>query len=170
MSLSQRQPFTKPGLRAVGFHGFEAIRHLRDTGLADVLLGAGVYAILRASDDPPNFLKRSHGGWFKHADPSVPTETLFARWVPEAVVLYIGKADLGKNGKRGLRTRMGELLDFGAGKPIGHRGGRYLWQVQHSDDFIACWRADATPRATEKALIEGFRLAYGARPYANIAG
>ncbi len=163
--------FTRIGLTALGFRGFDSIRRLRGTELASVPEGGGVYAVLRESDDPPQFLTRSTGGWFKGEDPSVPISVLRDKWVDGAIVLYIGKADVGRSGRRGLKKRLGELLDFGAGRPIGHKGGRYLWQVRGSSEFVVCWREDPTPRASEKTLIAEFKAAHaGARPFANLIG
>lgn len=163
--------FTRDGLAALGFEGFQSVAHLRESQLQPVPEGGGVYAVLRESGEPPVFLERSQGGWFKAKDPTVPVPILRAKWVDGAVVLYIGKADLGKNNDRGLSVRLGELLDFGAGCPIAHRGGRYLWQVRGSSEFVVCWREDPTPRASEKALIVEFKAAHdGARPFANLIG
>lgn len=165
------QTFTRDGLTALGFRGFDSVRGLGGTESSSVPDGGGVYAVLRESDDPPQFLTRSTGGWFKGEDPSVPVPVLRAKWVDGAVVLYIGKADLGKNNDRGLSVRLGELLDFGAGCPIAHKGGRYLWQVRGSSEFVVCWLEDPTPRASEKTLIAEFKAAHdGARPFANLIG
>lgn len=168
---SPKETFTRSGLTALGFGGFESVERLRESSLSSVPDGGGVYAVLRESDDPPHFLTRSTGGWFKRKDPTVPVSVLRGKWVDGAIVLYIGKADVGRSGRRGLKKRLGELLDFGAGRPIGHKGGRYLWQVGGSSEFEVCWREDLTPRASEKALIAEFKGAHGAaRPFANLIG
>jgi hypothetical protein len=46
--------------------------------------------------------------------------------VSGARIIYIGKA----GGARGLKRRIRELIDFGFGKPIEHRGGRMLWHLR----------------------------------------
>ena len=166
-----RDDFTRDGLAALVFEGFESVALLRESQLERVPEGGGVYAVLRKSGEPTGFLKRSQGGWFKRKDPTVHVPVLRGKWVDGAVVLYIGKADPGKNNDRGLSVRLGELLDFGAGRPIGHKGGRYLWQVGGSAEFVVCWREDPTPRASEKTLIAEFKAAHaGARPFANVIG
>ena len=166
-----RDDLTLDGLAALGFEGFQSVAHLRQSQLEPVREGSGVYAVLREPGEPPVFLEHSQGGWFKGKDPTVPVSVLRAKWVDGAVVLYFGKADIGRSGRRGLKKRLGELLDFGAGRPIGHRGGRYLWQVDGSDEFVVCWREDPTPRASEKTLIAEFKAAHhGARPFANLIG
>ncbi len=64
-------------------------------------------------------------GWWRArlGDPSVSIEKLQAKWIDEALVLYVGKADAGKTGMRGIRVRLDEYLRFGQGEPIGHWGG-----------------------------------------------
>jgi hypothetical protein len=47
---------------------------------------------------------------------------LIANWVDGAEVVYIGKADQ-------LKRRLTQFADFGGGKPIGHWGGRLIWQL-----------------------------------------
>ena len=61
-----------------------------------------------------------------------------------------------------------QLIDFGAGKNVGHRGGRYLWQLPSPSELIVCWRQAGSPRSMESALLHGFRDRYGALPFANI--
>jgi hypothetical protein len=63
------------------------------------------------------------------------------------------------------------LIDFGFGKPVGHRGGRMLW---HLSDYAALsirWleRPCSDVDAIETQLIGQFRAVYGARPFANRA-
>ena len=172
--VTSRRPgaddLTEPGLRARGFAGFAAVRRLREDRLAEVPVGPGVYAILRTSDTAPTFLKASLGGWFKGKDPTVPIATLRAKWIPGVQLLYVGKATPGPTGRSGLRKRLTLLLDYGAGKPVGHQGGRYLWQVEGSDDYLVAWRPSSDPTVEENALLDEFLAAHGAYPFANIAG
>jgi hypothetical protein len=79
---------------------------------------------------------------------------------------YVGKADR-------LRRRLRQFADFGAGKPVGHWGGRYLWQLEGSADLAVAWREtpEGSPREAEIELLSRFRAAHGGRPpIANIAG
>lgn len=71
---------------------------------------------------------------------------------------------------RSLRIRIAELLDFGAGRPVAHYGGRYLWQVEGSERFLVAWRADVDPTRSENRLLRVFSERFGSYPYANIAG
>lgn len=162
--------FTREGLANQGFHGFLTVSHLLATRLADVPRDAGVYVVMRPAAGRPTFLRTSAGGWFKGFDPTVPVTVLEARWIASTEVLYVGKATAGASGRSGLRKRVGQLLAYGSGKPVGHQGGRYLWQVKGSDEFIVAWRPVEDPTAEENRLLTVFSAAYGTYPFANIAG
>lgn len=161
--------FDVPGLREAGFEGFESVATLRRTRLGSVPSKSGVYAIVRDSRLTPQFLSTSTGGWFKGLDPSDPIDILENNWVKDATVVYIGKAG-SEAGAATLRSRLKQLLDFGAGKAVGHRGGRFLWHLADSVDLLVCWRLSAHPRDEEIQLLAGFRRLHGGLPYANLMG
>src|SRR6476620_1240573 len=46
----------------------------------------------------------------------------------------------GKTAKRGLRKRIQEFADFGRGAPVGHWGGRLLWQLADSQALLIAWK------------------------------
>jgi hypothetical protein len=128
----------------------------------------GVYAVLRNDLAAPVFLSACSGGSWKARSPDVPRSTLEAAWVDDAWVLYLGKATR-------LRDRIGQYLDFGAGRAAPHYGGRYLWHLDRTDLLHIAWvttdpadLAANSPRTAEKMLIQGFRQVYGARPFANL--
>ena len=165
-----RGQFSLAGLEQQGLTGFLTVRELRESKLEVVPQGPGVYVVLRPLDGKPAFLDRSKGGHFKGNDPTVARAILDEKWVIGAVVVYVGKATAGSSGRSGLRKRLGQLLDYGSGKPIGHQGGRYLWQVPGSDEFVVAWRVVDDPTTEENQLLSAFYAAYGAYPFANIAG
>jgi hypothetical protein len=124
-----------------------------------------VYIVLRERLDLPEFLQINPGGRFKGQDPTVSPEALNANWVTGASVLYIGKAKIER-----LRTRLREFADFGAGRPIGHWGGRLIWQLSDSGELLAAWKetpVGVDPKLVEAELIARFRSAYGKPPFAN---
>jgi hypothetical protein len=155
-------------LEMAGFSGFLRISELRK-GTGAIPHGPGVYSILWEGQSAPNFLEVGTGGWFKGVDPNVSLPTLERNWVAGCQVVYIGKAAGGSSGKRGLLKRLTEYLDFGNGRPVGHRGGRFIWQLKDSDDLIVCWKEVPTsPEAIETEMLHAFTLQYGRLPFANL--
>jgi hypothetical protein len=154
-------------IRQSGFHGFLPISALQISKCCEVPNEPGVYLILRANSTRPEFLVESVGGHFKKRQPTVLVDRLQEKWVEDALILNIGKAG---PGKATLKIRLKQYLRFGQGQKVGHRGGRYIWQLTNSSNLLGCWRTtgDAVPRTVEKALIEEFRAVYGKLPFANL--
>jgi hypothetical protein len=155
-------------LELLQFAGFLTISELR---MASEVIPreAGVYAIIWQGAGMPDFLAVGTGGWFKGIDPNVPLSILAKSWVIGPQIVYIGKAAAGTSGKRGLRKRLTEYLDFGKGVPVGHRGGRYIWQLEASDQLIVCWKTVQTsPEVVEREMLRSFVSEQGRLPFANL--
>ena len=156
-------------LETYGFEGFLSVESLRASNLIELPLVKGVYLVLSLKDLAPDFLDTSMGGRFKEKDPSVDIEVLIKKWIENTIVVYIGQAG-GGTSKATLRSRIKQLLDFGVGKPVGHWGGRYLWQFKNSKDLVLCWKPtpDSDPRKVEKELLHNFISHFGHLPFANL--
>ena len=159
--------FDRSALEYVGSAGWHSWEQLRANDLLGVPDAPAVYVVFRASTNDPLFRAANPGGRFKGKDPSVTGATLAVKWVADCQVVYIGKADQ-------ARRRLAQFARFGAGEPIGHWGGRYIWQLEDSAGLLVAWHVVSWPetaRGYEKRLLAHFsRLHGGARPFANLAG
>jgi hypothetical protein len=157
--------FTRDRLVEEGFRGFVTFEELRGR-LGDVPSNGGVYIVLREGSEPVSFRDSNPGGRFKGRDPTGAADVLRMKWVEGCEVVYIGKGN-------DIRRRLKHFADFGSGKPIGHWGGRYIWQLADSANLLVAWMAcasDETARMMETRLLRRFGEEHGGRlPYANIA-
>lgn len=156
-------------IQAAGFQGFVPISKLQATQCQSVPDSAGVYFIIWPSEAKPVFLPTNMGGHFKGKDPTVALGKLEQKWVRGVKVIYIGKAgDVGA--KATLKTRLTSYMEFGAGKPVGHWGGRFIWQLADSENLLACWKVTSglnAPRL-ETTLMQDFKAQHGKHPFANL--
>jgi hypothetical protein len=155
--------FTRGGLTDFGFHGFLPVRDL-EARAAEIPAVPGVYAYLRNSINPPVFLERSPAGWFKGLDPTIGIEELRARWLPGCPVVYVGESG-------NLLKRLRDRARFAAGRAVGARGGRALWQLHDAQDLVVAWRTAKKGQSTkelERSLLDAFRLQWHQAPFANL--
>ena len=159
----------KKKLVEAGFHGFVTIGELM-TSIGLVPAKRGVYVVLRVNDEKPEFLLRGTGGFFKGKKPDVNLDELERNWVSGTSIVYIGKAG-GSNSSATLQGRLGQYMQFGQGKNVGHYGGRYIWQLSDAKDLVVCWNEflDEEPRDIERQMIKTFREEHcNQRPFANL--
>ena len=165
-------------LKKAGFKGFMPVWMLKSAGISsddaianNELDRPGVYMVVRTDDSEPVFVPEGSGGHFKGRNPNVPVGELQANWVKDTCVVYIGKAG-GGSSRATLRKRIGQYIRFGSGEPVGHWGGRYIWQLEDADNLLFCWRATKEwedAEEIESELIENFKSRYdGHRPFANL--
>jgi hypothetical protein len=159
--------FSKTALKRARFAGWTTWPQLRSSEYSPVPATPGAYMVYRSTTDFPTFVHPSPGGWFKGEDPTVTDSRLQTEWVEGAHVVYIGKADV-------LRRRLAQFGRFGAGEPVGHRGGRLIWQLADADDLLVAWHEISwgeTARDYEQRLIGAFAAMHdGRRPFANLTG
>jgi hypothetical protein len=155
----------REGLEAAGFEGFVPFTQLRVTKPPKL---PGIYVVVRPSIAPRSFLASSVAGWFKGNDPTAEQSVLDKAWVNGTTILYIGKANWGKN-EDGLRRRLSEYRRFGAGKAVGHRGGEHIWQLADHAELLVCWKVtdDAEVTGFESRLIDDFEERHERWPFAN---
>ncbi|MGP4030495.1 hypothetical protein [Pseudarthrobacter sp. 1C304] len=154
-------------LRSEGFAGFKTFEEL---DLGEVPREPGIYAVLHPEGRQRAFLEESVGGWFKRKNPTILLDALAAEWVDGADVLYVGKAGAGTSSARGLRKRIQEFMDFGRGRPVGHWGGRLIWQLADSQSLLIAWKVlpAAEVNEAEAKYHAEFRCHYGRLPFANL--
>jgi hypothetical protein len=158
--------WSRRGLTEWGFTGFVSFDQLP---AVQVPSAPGVYVVVLPEGLQPTWRGESSAGWFKGKNPSVPVEVLQRAWVRDASVVYIGKAGGGRDGRRGLRKRLDEYRRHGGGEPVGHWGGRYIWQMSEASRLLVAWKCTPAddPENIESTLIEDFVGIYGHRPFAN---
>lgn len=160
VALDRPAAFDRPALETVGFLGFARVDSLK-RGCAEIPESAGVYVVLRDSKAHVSFLPESVGGHFKGRDPSFDAARLEGEWIEGADTLYIGSAG-------NLRRRVDQLVRFGQGEPIGHWGGRALWQLSDHASFLIAWQVADDPVGREAALLGAFHERFGRLPFANL--
>jgi|TARA_B100001971_G_C18217322_1_gene554743 hypothetical protein len=156
-------------IKEFGFKGFEAVDTLMMYKCSQIPKQKGIYFVLN-NNFTPSFLQKSVGGHFKKRNPTVPVSELKENWVDESLVVYIGKAG-GANSKATLQSRLKQYMRFGEGEPVGHWGGRLIWQLANHRDLIICYKPllNTEPREEEKNLILKFEAIYGIMPFANLS-
>jgi len=154
-------------LRGAGFEGFSTVGDLLGSRASEVPVAQGIYVVVREPALPPKIMPSSAAGLFRGQKATMKPEVLEKKWVPDAVVLYIGVA--GGTGVRGqLQQRIKRYIRFGSGKTVAHWGGRYVWQLADHRRLRLAWRASEDPAGDESRLLAAFESRYGALPFANL--
>ena len=155
-------------LKELGFLGFHSVKYLIETDCGNIPNVMGVYIVFCRSEQI-NFLNDSIGGHFKGKNPTVSINKLSEKWVDNTPILYIGKAG-GFKSNATLKKRIKQYIQFGNGQPVGHWGGRLIWQIKENRELLIAYKSlsDIDPREYEKTLITKFFENYGKLPFANL--
>ena len=99
------------------------LKQLIQTDCSNIPEDPGVYWVL----SPEGFRIRFHQRPYHPRAKLYPVEKLQRKLKScnEQNILYIGKAQ----GKKGLRQRIRQYLNYGKGKNNIHQGGRAIWQI-----------------------------------------
>ena len=153
------------------FSGFITIDELMKKNCSQIPNKKGIYFIIRKSNKKPTFMRESIGGHFKGKNPTVDISKLERQWNENTLVIYIGKAG-GDTSNATLQSRILQYMKFGKGIPIGHWGGRCIWQLEDYKKLVVCWKVIEKEdcRKVEKELIKDFLIQYDKRPFANLVG
>ena len=124
----------------------------------------GVYAVSYAEGYPASWPVTSCGGWHKGRNPAVDPERLRAKWVDGTDIVYVGMTD------RTLAKRIREFARFGKGEPVGHWGGRLIWQLPDPGRLMVGWIALDAGLASwrEREMLAEFIGTFGRLPFANL--
>lgn len=150
--------FDRKDLEAAGFVGWTSVQEA-----SDVPDTPGVYVVYSDHRGAGEFLATNPAGWHKDQDPTVPSALLEERWIADAGALYFGSA-------MNLQKRLIRLGQFSAGEPVSHYGGRILWQVSFSAEFLVAWKEteDGDHATEKKGFVKQFKSTFGCQPFANI--
>ena len=160
---------TMDDIKASGFEGFVTTLNLMKSRCTEINSTQGIYLVLNNSDQDLQFLSENVGGHFKGRNPTVSVQKLIQKAGYKSPVVYIGKAG-GMTSRATLQKRIRQYMRFGQGEPVGHWGGRYIWQLENHMDLIVCWKTTIQePRDVEKQLIHQFEKEFGMFPFANIS-
>ncbi len=158
----KRQKIMNKEIETLKENGFKGFKTVAGFDVASLPATGGVYVVIRDKEEAPEFLEVGTGGFFR-GNPNVSVGLLQSRYLGDTNIVYIGKSN-------NLKSRIKQLLRFGAGEAVGHYGGRYLWQLKDSADLIIAWKETPLqdPRQVEKEMLRQFEADHGALPFANL--
>lgn len=124
----------------------------------------GVYRVLRPEGMSIRFTEHT----YNHSAKIYPVEVLSHKYegCKDQEILYIGKAD----GKKGLRQRLKQYMNYGWDKATNHRGGRAIWQIEDAGFLLLAFEECEDAEAREKQLLADYKAKNGSYPLANWRG
>ena len=124
----------------------------------------GIYIVWYSGKTIPKFVKEGTGGFFKGKDPNESIKKLTEKWVNGSDLIYIGKAT-------DLNSRICQYMQFGRKCAIGHRGGRYIWQIEDLEKLTLSWEvllSEPEAKDKERRICESHKAKYNKLPFANL--
>lgn len=125
---------------------------------------SGVYWVLRPEGLTIRFTEHT----YNHSAKLYPVDTLFRKYkdCKDQEVLYIGKAD----GKKGLRQRLKQYMNYGWDQATNHKGGRAIWQIEDAGLLLLAFEECENAAVREKQLLADYKAKSGSYPLANWRG
>ena len=158
---------TMAGLEKLGFNRFYSVKELHATwGTHKPPSCKGIYLVIWKGKGRPEF--RDQGTWKDFGRLHVSKDVLKAKWVEDALVIYVGANRV--DGDANLQKRIKQLIDFGHGKGSAHRGGCHMWQIKDAENLEICWKpvTDEKQQEVRTHVLEEFkRMHNGKLPFAN---
>ena len=125
---------------------------------------SGVYWVLRPVGMPIRFTEQI----YNRSASLYSAEMLSSKYLncENQEVLYIGKAD----GKKGLRQRLKQYMNYGWNNATNHKGGRAIWQIEDAGLLLLAYEECEDGRIREKQLLADYKAKNGSYPIANWRG
>lgn len=125
---------------------------------------SGIYRVLR----PEGMTIRFTEHMYNRSAKLYPAEKLSRKYMncADQEILYIGKAD----GRRGLRQRIKQYIDYGWNHAANHKGGRAIWQIEDAGLLLLAYEECEDAEAQEKQLLADYKAKNGSYPLANWKG
>lgn len=125
---------------------------------------SGVYWVLRPEGMTIRFTEHT----YNHSTKLYPVEKLSRKYkdCKDQEILYIGKAD----GKKGLRRRLKQYMNYGWDQATNHKGGRAIWQIEDVGLLLLAFEECENAATREKQLLTDYKAKNGSYPLANWRG
>lgn len=147
-------------LKTQGFEGFISVFELKKSTNV-VPKKEGIYLVLRLENEEPEFLIENPAGHY-NGNPTVDIAILKSKWIPNCPILYVGESS-------DLNKRISLLMEFSNGQSVRHWGGRYMWQIRGSENYLICWCLTNNHENAKKEFIKNFKAQHNnKKPFANI--
>ena len=124
----------------------------------------GIYRVIVPEELPVSFSAEV----LNSAAPAYPVDKLLKKYAQciDKSIVYIGKA----NGRRGLRQRILQYMNYGCNKTSNHKGGRAIWQIEKYPLLLLAYEPCEDCEQREHQLLTDYKQQNGTYPLANWRG